>query len=224
MCMYYGTYLLLSLPSSLFCFFQAKTAGKSIDEIRSRISHHKEAIAKLRKSYAISLVSGHDEEKMNEGEFSSKEKLHSDAIEKEKAAYKETLERLRGLKNTIENTQKAMKEDRLKLQGEFDTWYHQVCYEESRTRTLDSTEMKSQDADESSMVSRNRENDDVMQARTIPPADGGKSDDTKQQSSPEVQNEFKLPPGIKLTGNPEADEDIIAFYQAKEVLLSRVKR
>jgi hypothetical protein len=33
--------------------------------------------------------------------------------------------------------------------------------------------------------------------------------------------EFKLPPGIKLTGNKEADDDIIAFYKAKEILLSK---
>jgi kinesin family protein 6/9 len=34
---------------------------------------------------------------------------------------------------------------------------------------------------------------------------------------------IKLPPGVKLTGNKEADEDIIAFYQAKEALFARTK-
>ena len=35
--------------------------------------------------------------------------------------------------------------------------------------------------------------------------------------------EFKLPPGIKLTGNKEADDDILAFYRAKELLLRRAE-
>ena len=30
-----------------------------------------------------------------------------------------------------------------------------------------------------------------------------------------------LPPGAQLTGNKETDEDIIAFYRAKEILLSK---
>ena len=38
------------------------------------------------------------------------------------------------------------------------------------------------------------------------------------------KSEFKLPPGIQLTGNPEADADIIAFFKAKELLLSKTSR
>ena len=207
---------------------QAKNAGKSIDEIRSRISHHKEAIAKLRKSYAISLVSGNQDESMNESDFTSQEKHHTDAIEREKIIYKDTLERLRGLKSTIENTQKSMKEDRLKLQSDFDTWYHQVCYEDSRTGDSTLNEIHSQSTNESSsrMEARHatarRDNRDEAQ-RKISEV---KTDNTTKHSSTaeDSQNEFKLPPGIKLTGNPEADEDIIAFYKAKELLLSRAKR
>ena len=214
---------------------QAKHAGKSIEEIRSRISHHKEEIAKLRKRYAISLVSGHDEEKMNESDFAHQEKFHTDAIEQEKATYKDTLERLRVLKASIETTQKSMKEDRLKLQGDFDKWYHQVCHEESRrTRsTLVSSDNKIsvQIANEpSSRLSKsNTKYDDDMKA-TVERAgeDTNKCDHAETKQPPptdtEAPKEFKLPPGIILTGNPEADEDIIAFYKAKEILLSRTKR
>jgi len=31
----------------------------------------------------------------------------------------------------------------------------------------------------------------------------------------------QLPPGIQLTGNKKTDDDIIAFYKAKEILLAR---
>ena len=210
-------------------YHQAKNAGKSIDEIRSRISHHKEAIAKLRKSFAISLVSGNQDESMNESDFSSQEKHHTDAIEREKIIYKDTLERLRGLKSTIENTQKSMKDDRLKLQGDFDTWYHQVCYEDSKTSASTLNESHSQSTNESSSrmkaqhTTTRRDDRDEAQRKILEV----KADNTTKHSSTDTkdsQNEFKLPPGIKLTGNPEADEDIIAFYKAKELLLSRAKR
>jgi len=215
------------LLNSLLCH-QAKNAGKSIDEIRSRISHHKEAIAKLRKSYAISLVSGNQDESMNESDFTSQEKHHTDAIEREKIIYKDTLEKLRGLKSTIENTQKSMKEERLKLQSDFDTWYHQVCYEDSKIGDSTLNEIHSQSTNESSSRMETRHTtrrDDRNEAqRKILEV---KTDNTTKHSSTakDSQNEeFKLPPGIKLTGNPEADEDIIAFYKAKELLLSRAKR
>ena len=203
---------------------QAKHAGKSIEDIRSRISRHKEKIATLRKRYAISLVSGHDEEKMNESDFAYQEKFHTDAIEQEKATYKDTLERLRVLKAFIETTQKSMKEDRLKLQGDFDKWYHQVCHEESRrTRSTLANEPSSR------LSKSNTKYDDDMKA-TVERAgeDTNKCDHAETKQPPhtdtEAPKEFKLPPGIILTGNPEADEDIIAFYKAKEILLSRTKR
>ena len=212
---------------------QAKHAGKSIEEIRSRISHHKEKIAKLRKRYAISLVSGHDEEKMNESDFAYQEKFHTDAIEQEKATYKDTLERLRVLKASIETTQKSMKEDRLKLQGDFDKWYHQVCHEESRrTRStlVSENKISAQIASEpSSRLSKSntKHDNDIKASVQRAREDTNKCDAETKQPPPtdtEAPKEFKLPPGIILTGNTEADEDIIAFYKAKEILLSRTKR
>ena len=40
---------------------------------------------------------------------------------------------------------------------------------------------------------------------------------------PSTSNTFKLPPGVRLTGIKEADDDIIAFYLAKEALMTRSK-
>ena len=36
-------------------------------------------------------------------------------------------------------------------------------------------------------------------------------------------DKFVLPPGARLTGIKETDDDIIAFYKAKEALLARKK-
>ncbi|KAL3800768.1 hypothetical protein ACHAW5_002482 [Stephanodiscus triporus] len=61
---------------------QAKNTGRTIEEIRSRIRQHKEAIEKVRASHALSMVSGR-EEKLSE---CVEDKLHCDAIIKEKVA------------------------------------------------------------------------------------------------------------------------------------------
>jgi hypothetical protein len=50
-----------------------------------------------------------------------------------------------------------------------------------------------------------------------------KPEDVKQPTA-ESQKDFKLPPGVKLTGNHQVDDDIIAFCKAKKVLLSKLKR
>ncbi|KAL3800773.1 LOW QUALITY PROTEIN: hypothetical protein ACHAW5_002487 [Stephanodiscus triporus] len=52
----------------------------------------------------------------------------------------------------------------------------------------------------------------------------GNKPEVGKQPSAETQKEFNLPAGVKLTGNHQVDEDIIAFYKAKEVLLSKLKR
>ena len=170
------------------------------------------------------MVSSCYEEK-REGDISPEEKFHCDAIEKEKAAYKETLERLRGLKSTIENAQKMAEKGRLKLQSDFDMWYHHMCCEQSQIETSysSSRSISNSTASKSNKIpSKTTPNDKrkspshVVEAKRV-------SEDVKQPDN-QAQNDFKLPPGIKLTGNPEADEDIIAFYKAKEVLLSRAKR
>lgn len=170
------------------------------------------------------MISSH-EHTTNEGDTAPGEKVHSDAIEREKAAYKETLERLRGLKGTIEGMQSLVQKDRSKLQSDFDTWYHQVCLEESRVRSSVGTVREKKARHVPSSTSSNEQvlrstSQSSSHVETETPC---KPEVAKQQAT-EAPKEFQLPPGIKLTGNAEADEDIIAFYKAKEVLLSKVKR
>lgn len=197
----YHTFCFLNSPSACSLPLQAKSAGRQIEEIRSRIGHHKDSIEKLRKHHAISMVSGH--EYNDDEEAKANERLHCDAIEREKAAYKDILERLRGLKGTIEKTQQEVEKRRLKLQSDFDTWYHRACSEESQRANLQPGAIK----------------------QANPKAEGARAEPKSHDRVPtasinETDDEFKLPPGIQLTGNAEADADIIAFYKAKEVLLS----
>jgi hypothetical protein len=62
-------------------------------------------------------------------------------------------------------------------------------------------------------------------AKQVAAVESGKQTMTTITGETDVipQPSFKLPQGVLLTGNIEADEDIIAFYRAKEVLLARAK-
>lgn len=210
-------------------YAEAKNAGKRIDEIRSRISHHKEAIAKVRKAYAISMVSS-SEEKMSEYSFKADEKAHTDAIDREKTAYKETLDHLRGLKGTIENTQKVVEKGRRQLQSDFDSWYQHSCYKGNRQQDVRlRKERMTKNADEpGSTPCRHIGNEESQSthgssASTVgqKPVDRMTGESKQTTSEAPGPSEFKLPEGIQLTGNADADADIIAFYRAKEILLGR---
>ncbi len=164
------------------------------------------------------MVSGH-EEKISE---CAKEKIHCDAINQEKAAYNETLDRLGGLKGSIEKIQQMVETRRLKLQADFDTWYRQVCSEESRSDDDADSRLPTANEDRSKEVAR-EVRQPSLSVKEVWDHPSSKPEDVKHPSS-ETQKEFKLPPGVKLTGNRQVDDDIIAFYKAKEVLLSKLKR
>lgn len=134
----------------------------------------------------------------------SEEKYHSDAINKEKNVYNDTIEYLRKLKGTIQHQQKAVEKSRTKMQSDFDVWYREMCSREMSA--LSQGNDKEQPRQPSSPTK-------VLTPTTVPP-----------QPAVQTEPEFVLPPGIKLTGNKEADDDIIAFFKAKSVLLSRTKK
>lgn len=150
-------------------------------------------------------------------------KIHNDAIDREKAEYKDTLGQLSGLKGTIESIQQKLEKGRIKLQSDFDTWYHQV---------VDDKENRMDNTDVSMKIASKPGNEECLtQCKDVPSSPSLAAEDPQQKAvvlqdpaAAVIPNEFKLPDGIKLTGNSEADADIIAFYKAKEVLLSKMKR
>jgi kinesin family protein 6/9 len=208
----------------LFAGAQAKNGGKRIEEIRSKISYHKEAIEKLRRNHAINMISRTEEKLPDNDNLASEEKYHSDAINREKLAYNETLEYLRKLKGNIENTQKVVEKARNKMQTDFDVWYREMCSRE-RVAPLhhdDNNPQQSMNSSkESHMISRTDEQSAISTTKVLPRPPPPPAAVANNETKKEEEEEFQLPPGIKLTGNREADDDIIAFFKAKQVLLSR---
>jgi hypothetical protein len=134
------------------------------------------------------------------------------------------LEQLSGLKGSIEAIQHKLEKGRLKLQSDFDIWYHQVVGDKENQveYTEDSIETIYDQGWETGLATKRKDISSSSSSAVDDPKE--KTLIVQQSITTESQNDFKLPDGIKLTGNPEADADIIAFYKAKEVLLSKMKR
>ena len=140
-----------------------------------------------------------------------------DLIDREKVTYKASLDSLRGLKGTIEESQRIVEKGRLRLQSDFDKWYQLMC-----------NKIKEKPADRwQSSTTHSFSTEEVTHTEQShqPPSAPNSIQPPEPEPEPEPQGDecFKLPPGVQLTGNKEADEDIIAFYKAKEILLSRRK-
>jgi len=151
------------------------------------------------------------------------EASHLLAIEREKNMYTEAFGKLRELKGIIEHVKCLLEKNRTKMQKDFDTWYRDMC----KAHTLSeqpAVELGNEDYGE---TRTNRS----AQGADIPDDNSNRIDrisksslEQKQVHSGTASSTFELPPGARLTGNREADEDIIAFYKAKEALLTRSQR
>jgi len=140
------------------------------------------------------------------------------AIEREKSIYKEALDKLRELKGIIEHVRRLLEKNRTKMQKDFDAWYRDMC----EIRSLSNQPRTELNKENSNMIQANSR----AQRTDIP--DDKKIDYISESSLTQNQVHlgtasptFELPQGARLTGNKEADEDIIAFYKAKEALLKR---
>ncbi len=115
-------------------------------------------------------------------------------IEENKKLYQTAFQKLKGFKSEIEHIKTLMEKRRVKLQKDFDKWYD-AMFQQSKG---------------------------ISDKLSMPPQE---IKTTLQKNSRSLeQTSFKLPPGARLTGNKETDDDIIAFYKAKEALATRSKK
>lgn len=103
-----------------------------------------------------------------------------------------------------------METNRRKLQNDFDTWYAQMfdTCDAQATHVTDVTVSEPKQIDQRKY---DRDSSEICTPSTI----------LASARSVEKETDTLLPDGIKLTGNKEADDDIIAFYKAKEILIAR---
>ena len=140
-----------------------------------------------------------------------REREHCEAIDKEKKTYADCFQQLRDLKASIEHIQRLIEKGGNKLQSDFEKWYNH----QNDIGGRNTTNELSPPLPKTSVCEINVKMNENAEAK--------EESDNLVQKNESTQNEkqFTLPPGIRLTGNKEADDDIIAFYKAKEELLAR---
>ena len=186
----------------------AKATGEMVNKARGNINYLKTTIEGLRRERAMEkMVEGGDEDEgAEEGKGDDEEEGMRAKIEREKKVYKEQFGILRGLKSEIEHIQRLLEKSRTRMQQDFDTWYKNS--EEFNSRYGGRAVAQRQ------LVSRGQEN------LAPPPAEPKSQQAWGNISSSSGGAEGGGGEG-KLTGNKEADDDIRAFFKAKEELMKR---
>jgi kinesin family protein 6/9 len=215
---------------------EAKATGEKVNKARSAINYLKTTIEQLRRERAMERViseekggeAGDEQEEKDDGFVDHEEEQHRKSIEQEKFVYKENFNKLRELKGAIEHIQRLLEKSRVKMQTDFDAWYKHC---------VDFVGRYGSGAGGGAMMEAKRDGDeysnDSMNTTHVSSFSGGgrgqennnTSFNTQSSSSssgaaaqPKQRGEVT---GPKLTGNKEADDDIMAFYKAKEELLRR---
>jgi len=140
--------------------------------------------------------------------INSNEDYHREAIEKEKNSYSEFIARLKQLKSMIEGIQATIEKKQAKMQTSFDNWYTRIC----RRQALSVTSAQNSDHEKKDLTV---EIEPRMKKAESP---NREAIQVESQVNPE---DVEIPPGVVLTGDQQTDDDIIAFYRAKRMLLSR---
>ena len=191
---------------------------------KASINTYISAIEKIRCDAAMRNVLTEGDSKIEQMEESEYRRL----IEEEKTSYKNAFKRLKDLKAVIEQSKGLLKKSRVKLQTDFDKWYKVMC---DRTftfgeRITESTQVNIDEVKEDASevmpdISQGRN----FQSQTGALSSEGISNLLKKTTGrhPSEEATFQLPPGARLTGNKEADDDIVAFYKAKEALMARTR-
>ncbi|XP_041351930.1 kinesin-like protein KIF6 [Gigantopelta aegis] len=101
-----------------FKYAEAKSLGEALNKSKNRINHFKSKIEQYRMQMAMKGLADPENEDPNEEE---QELRH--AMEEEKRSYKETFNKLRGMKSEIEHLQHLLEKSKVKLMKDFELWW-----------------------------------------------------------------------------------------------------
>ena len=183
-------------------YTEAKAMGKRVNDARGNINKIKKRIEQLRLEQQ-QYQNEEDAETLHE--IMQVEQDLKGEMDRFKVDYKQNFNRLRELKSEIERIQKQLERQRIRMQSDFESW-HSVM-----VRDIQNSEDGPANNGERSPQSRF-----VKDAWRGDSANGSDRESKSSYSPP--QEAKKL-----MTGNKDADEDIMAFFKAKEEMMRRVK-
>ncbi|NXF16006.1 KIF6 protein, partial [Rhodinocichla rosea] len=203
-------------------FDEAKCLGEKLNEVRNKINHLKGKIIQRQIQRAALAVLNPSEELM----FDPVEENLRMQIEKEKKSYKTVYSRFKGLKVEIEHLQLLMEKVKMKVQKDFEVWW---C-EEAKKFQQEKPEM---------VASPNTVNPVYPQlirsSQHLSPISFSDTSRDSPNEDPAVKNnsvisgsptlKTRTPPSsstsIPLTGDSQADADILAFIKARQNVLQK---
>nr|XP_057946506.1 kinesin-like protein KIF6 [Doryrhamphus excisus] len=222
---------------------EARKLGEQLNDAKQKINDFKKQIEVRRRQRAVHGVTGNHQNIVEDLDL-VEENLRKN-IEQEKKNYKSTVARLKALKTEIEHLQLLLERAKVKLQKDFQKWWNEEASKVQETEARSQTISPCGTLQPSSPCSPGFE---YMPA--IPGAWGTvKPDPIRACSSSSGQN-FRIvipgrmpeeevsevtpssewralstsslsPSSIPLTGDQQADADILAFIRARQNLLNR---
>eukprot|EP00002_Diphylleia_rotans_P033221 TRINITY_DN703_c0_g3_i5.p1 TRINITY_DN703_c0_g3~~TRINITY_DN703_c0_g3_i5.p1 ORF type:complete len:860 (-),score=162.25 TRINITY_DN703_c0_g3_i5:1427-4006(-) len=196
-------------------YAEAKTLGTLVNESRDNINKMKSLLEQKRLSRAVSSVA----EQSNPAILEREEEELKGKIEDEKAKYKDSFNKLRDMKGEIESLQAMLERGRVRMQADFDQYYAIILRQQSASMNSASTSGVTLPKIPSALAPGSNHNDawvlKSIQSPTTPRHEGGLKPTPPTIPPPQEPSRA----GPSLTGNPEADKEIAAFYEAREKLL-----
>ncbi|XP_061221978.1 kinesin-like protein KIF6 isoform X6 [Neopsephotus bourkii] len=217
-------------------FAEAKCLGEKLNEVRNKINNLKGKITQRHIQKAALAVSSPSEELNMLDPVEEKLRMQ---IEEEKKSYRTMFNHLKGLKVEIEHLQLLMGKAKMKLQKDFEVWWS----EETRNLQQEKPEMVSspntttahpQFIKTSQYLSTKSFSETTSVSRDEDPA-GKNNSITSNNPTLKTRSEAhlgyseekvkKIPPSssasIPLTGDSQADADILAFIKARQNILQK---
>ncbi|NXN42152.1 KIF6 protein, partial [Rhinoptilus africanus] len=205
-------------------FAEAKCLGEKLNEVRNKINHLKGEITQRHIQRAALAVSSPSEELNTLDPV--EEKLRKQ-IEEEKKSYKTMFNRLKGLKVEIEHLQLLMEKVKVKLQKDFEVWWSEEAINRQEKPEMISSPNTAtvypQFIKSSQHLSTNRFSEIT---RVSPNEDPSGTNNSITSRNPTLKTrEGATPPrsstSIPLTGDSQADADILAFIKARQNILQK---
>ncbi|XP_077031922.1 kinesin-like protein KIF6 isoform X2 [Agelaius phoeniceus] len=200
-------------------FDEAKCLGEKLNEVRNKINHLKGKIIQRQIQRAALAVLNPSEELT----FDPVEENLRMKIEEEKKSYKTVYSRFKGLKVEIEHLQLLMEKVKMKVQKDFEVWWSEEAKKfQEKPEMVDSPNTvnpvypqfirSSQHLSPISFSDTSRES---------PNEDPPVKNNSVTSGSPTSKTRTPPSSSIPLTGDSQADADILAFIKARQNILQK---
>ncbi|XP_057716165.1 kinesin-like protein KIF6 isoform X2 [Corythoichthys intestinalis] len=223
---------------------EARKLGEQLHDVREKINEYKKQLElRRRQQAAYGVTENHKDVGEEVDPVEENLRVH---IEQEKKIYKSTAGRLKALRTEIEHLQLLLERAKVKLQRDFQKWWNEEAsiVQESKekashwTKSLCGTLPPSSHCTPgfeymSSTVRPHsargdRSSSSGQDLRTLIPKTARSNTVREEQEAGFTSSEWRvlskssLPPSsIPLTGDQQADADILAFIRARQNLLNR---